>query len=147
MPAQLTITPDSPSALTPVRSKNEVVRFTLTDNGEDLSGQFKFTFFGQTTAGINFNAGGAAIQSALEDLSNVAPGDIVVTDLGLGGSEEVDISMEFAGQYAGVDITPFDIVFVTFTLTGSLFGSTLSNLQAGGAQKATTVVRSTLPQL
>ena len=41
-------------------------------------GTFTLTFDGQTTAPIAFNATAAAIQAALEALSNIEPGDVVV---------------------------------------------------------------------
>ena len=42
-------------------------------------GTFTLTFNGQTTAPIAYNATAAQIQAALEALSNIAPGDIIVT--------------------------------------------------------------------
>ena len=52
---------------------------TITITGTPTGGTFTLTFDGQTTAGIAFNAAAAAVQSALEALSNLAPGDVTVT--------------------------------------------------------------------
>lgn len=42
-------------------------------------GTFTLTYSGQTTSGIAYNANAAAVQSALEGLSNIASGDVEVT--------------------------------------------------------------------
>jgi hypothetical protein len=51
---------------------------TVTITGTPTGGTFTLTYSGQTTAGIAFNAAAAAVQSALEALSNIEPGDVVV---------------------------------------------------------------------
>ena len=56
---------------------SEVQRVTIT--GTPTGGTFTLTFSGQTTAGIAYNAAAAAVQSALEALSNLAVGDVAVT--------------------------------------------------------------------
>lgn len=55
---------------------------TVTITGGPTGGTFTLTYAGQTTAGIAYNANAAAVQSALEALSNVTPGDLVVTGTG-----------------------------------------------------------------
>lgn len=52
---------------------------TVTITGTPTGGTFTLNFDGQTTAGIAYNAAAAAVQTALEALSNLAPGDVVVT--------------------------------------------------------------------
>jgi hypothetical protein len=52
---------------------------TLTVTGAPTGGTFTITWSGQTTAAIAYNATAAAVQTALEALSNIAPGDVVVT--------------------------------------------------------------------
>ena len=47
--------------------------------GNTTGGTFTLTFDGQTTAPFACDATAAAIQSALEALSNVEPGDVVAT--------------------------------------------------------------------
>ncbi len=74
-------------------ARNEIQ--VLSDEG--LSGTFTLTFQGQTTAAIAQDAGAAAVQSALEALSNVTSGDVLCS----GGPLDVDdIRIEFAGNYA-----------------------------------------------
>lgn len=58
------------------------------------AGTFKLTFDGQTTAPIAFNASAATVQTALEALSNIAPGDVTVS--GSNGN----FTFKFAGAYA-----------------------------------------------
>src|SRR6185436_5868294 len=55
---------------------------------------FTLNFDGQTTAQLAAAATPAAIQSALEALSNVNPGDVIVT--GAAGN----VTVQFDGQYA-----------------------------------------------
>jgi len=69
------------------------------------AGTFTITVDGQTTAGIAFDALPSAVQSALEALSNVAPGDVACsmlsgTDLGDAGAVLVIV---WGGAFAGVD--------------------------------------------
>jgi hypothetical protein len=52
---------------------------TVTITGTPTGGTFTLTFDGQTTANIAYNAAAAAVQTALENLSNLLPGDVVVT--------------------------------------------------------------------
>jgi hypothetical protein len=52
---------------------------TLTVTGAPTGGTFTITWSGQTTAAIAYNATAAQVQTALEGLSNIAPGDVVVT--------------------------------------------------------------------
>ncbi len=52
---------------------------TVTITGTPTGGNFTLTFDGQTTANIAYNAAAAAVQTALENLSNLLPGDVAVT--------------------------------------------------------------------
>lgn len=81
------------------------------------AGTFTITVNGQTTAGIAFNATAAVIQAALEALSNVAPGDVVVTSSGANIGTAADIvTLTWAGALAGSDVT---ISITTTGLTGN----------------------------
>lgn len=62
------------------------------------SGNFTITFEGQTTASIAEGATAGAVQTALEALSNVAPGDLVVT-----GSAGGPFTVTAAATYANTD--------------------------------------------
>jgi len=52
---------------------------TVTITGTPTGGDFTLTNDGQTTADIAFDAAASAVQSALEALSNLAPGDVTVS--------------------------------------------------------------------
>ncbi|MFC9736038.1 hypothetical protein ACFWG5_34665 [Streptomyces hydrogenans] len=72
---------------------------TLTVTGAPTGGTFTITFSGQTTAAIAYNATAAAVQAALEALSNVNPGDIVVT-----GNAGGPWTLTYGGQYLGENV-------------------------------------------
>lgn len=76
---------------------NEVQIVTIT--GAPTGGTFTLTFSGQTTGNIAYNAAASAVQTALEALSNITPGDVTVT-----GSAGGPYSCEFGGTYAGVNV-------------------------------------------
>jgi hypothetical protein len=84
-------------------NSNEVQNVTIT--GSPTGGTFTLTYAGQTTSGIAYNASASTVQSALEALSNIAPGDVVVTGTG-----------------------PY-----TVTFTGTLAGSNVAQMTASGA--------------
>ena len=73
-------------------NQKDTIDFTGTVTG----GNYDVTIDGQTALAIPYNATAATVQSTLEGLSNVAPGDIVVT----GGPGPTDIVIEHTGQYA-----------------------------------------------
>lgn len=81
-----------------VRSSTETQIVTV--SGSPTGGTFTLTYSGQTTAGIAFNASASAVQSALEALSNIAPGDVVVT-----GSAAAGYEVRFAGTLADEDVS------------------------------------------
>src|SRR5262249_15012928 len=78
-------------ALTITGSGNEVQTITLSSGANDLSGTFRITYTSlggtpQTTAPIPFNASASQVQSALEALSLIGPGNVaVVGSSGAGG--------------------------------------------------------------
>lgn len=84
-PANLTLklfvndkTPDDGDVAVAVK---EVQTITVDASG----GTYTITWNGQTTSAIAYNAAAATVQAALEALSNIAPGDVVVTG-GVGAS-------------------------------------------------------------
>lgn len=100
-----------------VRNGAAVVNEVQTINlGSATAGTITITFAGQTTAAIAFNATASAVQTALEALSNIAPGDVTVT----GGPLPGAITLTFGGAYAGVNVAQ-----VTVTPTG-LTGGTVT---------------------
>jgi hypothetical protein len=86
---------------------------TLTITGTPTGGTFKLAFQGQTTAAIAYNASAATVQSALEALSNVDPGDVTASGGALPGTPVV---LTFGGRYAGADVS--QIMAVDVALTG-----------------------------
>jgi hypothetical protein len=106
---------------------NEVQTATVT--GGPTGGTFTLTFNGQTTAAIAYNATAAAVQSALEALSNVNPGDIKVT-----GNAGGPYTLTFGGQYLGDNVSS---ITATASLTGgSTPGVTMATTTAGGSATA-----------
>jgi hypothetical protein len=77
---------------------NEVQTVTIT--GTPTGGTFTLTYNGQTTAGIAFNATAAAVQTALEALSNIEPGDIAT---GGGPFPGTAVTVTFQGTLGGTD--------------------------------------------
>lgn len=86
-------------------------------------GTFTLTYDGQTTANIAYNASTAAVQGALEALSNIAPGDVVVS--GSAGSYNV----EFRGTLAGTNVTK--MVADSTNLTGGSSSASVVVIQEG----------------
>lgn len=84
---------------------NEVQRVDIT--GDPTGGTYTLTYSGQTTAAIPYNASANAVQGYLTDLSNIRPGDVIVS----GGAAE-----------------PYDVTF-----TGSLRGTNIAQMTASGA--------------
>lgn len=95
----------------------------------------------QTTTALAFDADAATIQAALEALSNVAPGDIVVDDPD-GTHRTYDFS---GGAFAGQDVPMIKVN--TFLLTGgtSVFAQTTPGV--GSAHAISRITGYTLPLL
>lgn len=74
---------------------------TITVTGSPTGGSFTLTFSGQTTGAIDWDATAGEIQTALEALSNIAPGDVVCAGGPLPGTP---VTVTFGGQYAGSDV-------------------------------------------
>jgi hypothetical protein len=107
----------------PVAGTDEVQTVTVT--GSPTGGTYTLTFSGQTTSGIAYNATAAAVQSALEALSNVESGDVVCAG---GPHPGTPITVTFGGQYDGADVPQ---------MTASAAGLT------GGTSPAVTVTTTT----
>lgn len=92
--------------------KNEVQTETVTATGgtRTLTITNPNTGETQTTAAIAYNAAGSVIQTAIELLTNVAVGDVVVT------GATTPFTYTFGGQFAGKNIAP--IVVGVGSLTG-----------------------------
>jgi hypothetical protein len=88
---------------------------TVTITGTPTGGTFTLTFDGETTAAIAFNAAASAVQTALEALSNVTPGDVVCTGGALPGTAVV---VTFGGRLVGLNVPQMTAA------SGSLTGGT-----------------------
>lgn len=96
---------------------------TLTEGGSGLT-SWTITFDGQTTASIDDDATPAQVQAALEALSNIAPGDVVVT----GTSAPIAMTVTFGGAYADTNVAE-----MTTTPTGGTGTVVVATTTAGGA--------------
>jgi hypothetical protein len=76
-------------------------RQTVTITGTPTGGTFTLSYDGQTTAGIAYNANAAAVQSALEALSNIGVGDVTVSGGALPGTPVV---VRFTGALERQDV-------------------------------------------
>lgn len=118
--------PDNAGALTTMTDEVEAITATGTVTG----GTYTITYAGQTTAAIAYNATAAAIQAALEALSNLAPGDVFVTGGPLPANR---VHIRFAGTLAGTNVAEITISSLGLTGGGSYAPSTVL---AGGATVA-----------
>jgi hypothetical protein len=90
----------------------EVKVFTIT--GTPTGGTFTLTLDGETTAAIAYNATATTVQTALEAISNVSPGDIAVTG-GPGPGTAWTVTFGTGVKWAGKDVP-------VMTATGSFTG-------------------------
>lgn len=89
-----------PAASGTSSSTNEVQ--TLTVTGTPTGGNFTLVYDGQTTTTIAYNANAAAVQSALEGLSNIEVGDVSCGGGALPGSA---VTITFQGNLAGRNVS------------------------------------------
>lgn len=98
----------------------------IAESGAVTAGTFTITYSAQTTAAIDFDATAAEIQTALEALSNLAPGDVVVSG---GPIYLAPVIIIFQGTLAGTNVSA--ITVDSTGLTGGTYVPT--TLTAGGA--------------
>lgn len=113
---------------------NEVQTLTITGAG---GGSFQLTLIAQTTAPISYGSTAGSVQTTLDALSNVNPGDIVVT-----GGPDV-YTFTFGGQYdcgnvpelvadctalTAPALSPGAVDLFTAETYGVLAGSTITNV-------------------
>lgn len=96
------------AAVSPVSPVDEVQELAIDATG----GTFTVTYAGQATSALAFDASGATVTTAMDALSNLAPGDVVVT----GGP----------GDAGGT--TPY-----VFTFGGTLAATDVAQITASGA--------------
>lgn len=108
---------------------NEVQSVTIT--GAPTGGTFTLTYSGQTTAGIAWDASAATVQAALEALSNIAPGDVVVRG---GPFPASAMTVDFVGTLASTNVA--QMTGSAAGLTGGTPVLTIVTASAGGATEA-----------
>jgi hypothetical protein len=89
------------------------------------SGNFTLTFAGQTTGNIVYNAIASVVQTALEALSNIAVGDVVVTS-SVAGTWVI----EFRGAYLATNVAA--LTGTDVSLMGGGDSITITTLRPGG---------------
>lgn len=107
----------------PYTVSNEVQ--TLTEGGSGLT-SFTITWNGQTTASLDDDATAAEVQAALEALSNIGVGDVVVTG---GPLASGPFTVTFTGALAGTDVAA-----MTTTPTGGTGTVVVATSTAGGTE-------------
>lgn len=122
---------NGPSAIAPAQPAcepdltEEVQQVAIT--GGPTGGSFTLTLDGQTTGAIAYNATAAQVQTALEALSNIDPGDVTVTG---GPLPDTAVTVTFGGQYANTNVPQMT---ATSSLTGGTTPAvTVTTTQEGG---------------
>lgn len=103
---------------------------TVTITGSPTGGTFTLSFDGSTTAAVAYNANAAAVQSALEALPNLAPGDVTVTGGPGPGTAWV---VTFGGDRAGTNVPEMTASGASLT-GGTSPAAAVSTTTAGGAE-------------
>lgn len=111
---------------------------TITITGTPTGGTFTLTYRGDTTAAIAYNAAASAVQSALEALPSMTPGDVTVTGgpgpgtpyvVTFGGALYGDVAqMTSTGSFTGGSSPA---VAVTTTTAGGSAGTLGADKAAG----------------
>jgi hypothetical protein len=102
---------------------------TVTITGTPTGGTYTLTFDSETTAAIAFNATAAAVQAALEALSNVEPGDVVAAG---GPHPGTAVTVTFGGNYLGENVP--QMTAASGSLTGGTTPTvTVTTTTAGGS--------------
>ncbi|MDX5526072.1 hypothetical protein PV677_35990 [Streptomyces sp. DE06-01C] len=105
---------------------------TVTVTGTPTGGTYTLTYSGQTTAAIPYNATAAQVQTALEGLSNLAPGDVVA---GGGPHPGSAVTVTFGGTLTGDDVAQMTASATNLT-GGTTPAVTVTTTTAGGTAAA-----------
>lgn len=116
-----------PSITLEVPDQNEIQRIALF--GTVTSGFFSLTFDGQTTSDLLFNATADDIQTALEALSNIVPGDVICTGGPLAGIGASPVNIEFTGSFAAKNVP--SITAVATFVCSDVCGVAITVIQNG----------------
>lgn len=122
-------TPDAVFSITPAGVVS--VLATAPDEVQSIEtdatgGTFTITFDGETTDPVAFDAAAADVQTALEGLANIDPGDVEVTGTGSGTDPWL---LTFMGDHAGSDVSE-----VTTDDSGLSGGSTTVDTEIDGGE-------------
>lgn len=112
---------------------------SLTEGGAGLT-SFTLTYAGQTTALITASSTAANVQSKLEALSNIGPGNVVVT--GPAGASNGPWLVTFTGALAGTNVAQ-----MTATPTGGTGTLTVATYSGGGGTSTTKLGYFLLPHV
>lgn len=127
--AKITSGPDA-GKVGPYQASGTAELQTMTATGTVSGGTYTLTFNGQVTAPIAYNASAAAVQAALEALSNIVPGDVLV---GGGPFPATPLTFTFFGNLSG-DVAQLSVQ--TAGLTGSTPGAGIATTTPGVAGAA-----------
>jgi hypothetical protein len=94
-------------------------------------GTYTLTYSGQTTAAIAWNALASAVQTALENLSNIAVGDVVVTGGPGNAGATTPYLVQFGGALAATNLSA--MTANSASLTGSAHTATITTPVQGAA--------------
>jgi hypothetical protein len=128
----VTLRNDGPNEVYLDGPNDEVQNVALT--GGPTGGTFTLTYSGQTTAGIAYNAEAQAVEDALVALSNIAPGEVDVTE-GNDGLPSGFVSIRFTGAKGGVAQPALTGSGASLT-GGSSPGVSITVIQQGGVDTA-----------
>lgn len=105
---------------------NETQRVAVNATG----GTFTLSFDGETSAAISATAVASAVQSAIENLSNISPGDITVTGGPGNSGATTPYFVTFVGAYEGINVPT--LTAAAGSLTGGAATVTITVTQQGG---------------
>lgn len=107
---------------------------------------FTLDFDGQVTAPLALNSTAATVQTALEALSNIAPGDVTVTGGPGNQSGGSPYTIVFGGAYAGMDVPEIIASPSTAESMGNnTQGASVETVAGGSAVSASTTQSSSAP--
>jgi len=109
--------PDDGETLTTLTDEQQLI----TKSGTVTGGTFTITYDGQTTSAIAYNATNAVVLTALEALSNLAPGDVVLYG---GPVNTAPLRIVFQGTLKGTNVAAVTVDSGSLTGGGTYVPST-----------------------
>jgi hypothetical protein len=107
------------------------------------SGQFKLEFDGDTTAGLDFNSTASEVQTALEGLAGIEPGDVAVSGGPGNDTGDSPYTITFGGNLAATNvpgITGLDFTLMDGVDPGTAAVITVTQGRSGGDSCAVKLV-------